>query len=426
MMRDLSLGIDLGTSGIRSAVIDATGAVLAMARGSYGAQDPDAVDATRWWAGVEDCVTQQIAALRQTDIDPARIARIGVDGTSGTMVITARDLRPVTRALMYNTGGFVAEAARIAVHAPDPHITRGTASALARALHLQAEDRDQDGVHLLHQADFIAAKLMGQGGFSDHNNALKTGYDPAREVWPDWFDALGLRTSLLPKVLPAGAPVQAISGAVAARLGLSSEVMIHVGTTDSIAAFLAAAPLRLGMAVTSLGTTLAIKLLSPHRIDAPEVGLYSHRLGDGWLIGGASNTGGGVLLKSFTPDQLVSLSQQIDAATASDLDYYPLSKPGERFPINDPDFPPRLMPRPDDDAAYLHGMLEGIARIERRCYEAMVARGAVWPAAVYTAGGGASNPTWTAIRERVLGVPLVAAAHSEAAVGTARLIQARF
>ncbi|GAB5447658.1 FGGY-family carbohydrate kinase [Gymnodinialimonas sp.] len=423
-MSDLSLGIDLGTSGIRSAVIDRAGKVVSMARGSYGVQNPDAVDANLWWTGVEKCLTNQIAALRTEGIAPTRIKRIGLDGTSGSMVLTAADLRPVTRALMYNSGGFEQEAARIAALAPDPHITRGTSSALARALRLQAEDTRREARHLLHQADFIAAKLMGQGGFSDHNNALKTGYDPALDAWPEWYGALGLRQDLLPNVPPAGAPARPISAEVAARFGLPSDAIIHVGTTDSIAAFLAAAPLRLGMAVTSLGTTLAIKLLSPHRIDAPEIGLYSHRLGDGWLVGGASNTGGGVLLQDFDASQLAELSERIDPATETPLDYYPLSKPGERFPINDPSQPPRMTPRPADDAAYLHGLLEGIARIERQCYDAMVARGATWPDAVFTAGGGASNPTWTAIRERVLGMPLAPAQHSEAAVGTARLVQA--
>lgn len=37
------------------------------------------------------------------------------------------------------------------------------------------------------------------------------------------------------------------------------------------------------------------------------------------------------------------------------LDYYPLLRPGERFPVNDPGLPPRLTPRPEDDAVFLQG-----------------------------------------------------------------------
>ena len=75
-------------------------------------------------------------------------------------------------------------------------------------------------------------------------------------------------------------------------LGLSDHVQVNAGTTDSIAAFLAAAPLEPGVAVTSLGSTLAIKMLSPKRVEDPALGLYSHRVGDVWLVGGALVLGG--------------------------------------------------------------------------------------------------------------------------------------
>lgn len=58
---------------------------------------------------------------------------------------------------------------------------------------------------------------------------------------------------------------------------------------DSIAAFLAVGidPSELGAAVTSLGSTLAVKLLSDSRVDDAAYGVYSHRLGDTWLVGAA-------------------------------------------------------------------------------------------------------------------------------------------
>jgi sugar (pentulose or hexulose) kinase len=422
MTTGLSLGIDLGTSGIRSAVLDADGNVVSMARGNYGATDPEKINANVWWRGVEDCLTAQITNLKSSGIDPSDIKRIGVDGTSGSMVLTDVALRPVTRALMYNSGGFTSHAAAIATKAPDPHITRGTNSAAARALQLMSEVTAGQAAHLLHQADFIAAKFMGRGGYSDHNNALKTGFDPESDDWPDWFETVGLLRRILPKVLPAGAAVQSIAPQVATKFGLARDVIIHVGTTDSIAAFLAAAPLQIGAAVTSLGTTLAVKLLSDQRIDAPETGLYSHRVGAGWLIGGASNTGGGVLRSLFSVAQIEELSASIDPAVVSDLDYYPLTSNGERFPINDPELAPRMTPRPTDDAAYLHGLFESIARIEAQCYAEMVKRGAPNPSPLFTAGGGAANAVWTSIRSRVLGTDIKSATHSEAAVGTARLI----
>jgi sugar (pentulose or hexulose) kinase len=56
--------------------------------------------------------------------------------------------------------------------------------------------------------------------------------------------------------------------------------MVCAGTTDSIAAFVAAGVSQPGEAVTSLGSTLAVKLLSQQRVDDAAYGVYSHKLGE--------------------------------------------------------------------------------------------------------------------------------------------------
>lgn len=422
-MSGLALGIDLGTSGVRSAVLDASGTVLAQARADYGPGPDDYRNPDGWWRATIACVTAQMAELARTGHKATDITRIGVDGTSGSLVLTDDTLLPVTRALMYNDSGFTRQAAQIAAHAPRAHVANGAGSALARALALLGEDTATKAAHLLHQADFIAARLMGKGGMTDYNNALKTGLDPATGAWPDWMDRLPLPMQLLPLAHAPGAPLAPVSPDTAQRFGLSRAAMVHAGTTDSIAAFLACAHQIPGAAVTSLGTTLAVKLFSHNRIDAPEMGLYAHRIGNGWLVGGASNTGGGVLKAHFSVEELRALSRRIDPETETLLDYYPLLEPGERFPINDPTHAPRLDPRPSSAADFLHGMLEGIARIEKRAYDVMAEMGAGYPIKVVTAGGGAMNQTWTRIRARVLGVSVDTAETPEASVGTARLVQ---
>lgn len=416
-MTDLFLGIDLGTSGIRCAVVDADCKPVAMTRSTY----PDDT-ADGWWLAVEAGLH---ALAGEIGADMARIRAVAVDGTSGTMVLVDSTLTPVTPPLMYNSSGFIDEATRIAVHAPAGHITQGQSSALGRMLRLQSFDPDNRATHMSHQADFIAAKLMGHAGNSDENNSLKTGFDLEAGTWPDWFADTGVRMGLLPQVHTVGDVMGRVDDDVAARFGLNTMVQVRAGTTDSIAAFLASGVDQVGEAVSSLGTTLAIKMLSDVRVDDPARGIYSHRLGDKWLVGGASNTGGGVLLSHFNGDELATLSSQIDPEKTSDLDYYPLSKPGERFPVNDPALPPRLTPRPDSDVQFLHGMLEGIARIEQQCYAALSDLGAPDVTVIHTAGGGAQNDVWTAIRARVSGKPIKVAPNAEAAFGVANLCAVR-
>jgi sugar (pentulose or hexulose) kinase len=105
------------------------------------------------------------------------------------------------------------------------------------------------------------------------------------------------------------------------------------GTTDSIAAFIAARASKPGQAVSSLGSTLAIKLLSTSPVDDASFGVYSHRLGDMWLVGGASNVGCAVLRQEkFSGAELAELSARIDPAhdPPAAVGFYPLTKRGTK------------------------------------------------------------------------------------------------
>jgi len=201
---------------------------------------------------------------------------------------------------------------------------------------------------------------------------------------------------------------------------------VKAGTTDSIAAFLASGADSPGTAVTSLGSTLAVKLLSTVPVSDDSRGIYSHRLGDTWLVGGASNVGCAVFRHlSFSDQDLQELSAGIDPASDSPYaqKFYPLIKPGERFPVSDPNKQPALEPCPPaiSRQEFLHGILQSIAGIEQQGYAALQSMGASPLQKVLTAGGGSRNDVWSRMRERLLGVPVTRAANADAAFGAARL-----
>lgn len=251
-------------------------------------------------------------------------------------------------------------------------------------------------------------------------SVLQVGYDPEVDSYPSWLVSQPYY-HLLPSVVAPGTPIACLKEEIGNKYGFQKDCVVCSGTTDSIAAFLAARATQPGKAVTSLGSTLAIKLLSNTRIEDSRFGVYSHRLDDKWLVGGASNTGGAILRQLFTDDQLDKLSEQINPSQPSLLDYYPLPKAGERFPVADPNLAPRLLPRPENDVEFLHGILESIARIEAKAYGLLKELGATQVDEVFTAGGGAKNEKWIKIRERVIGLPVSRANQTEAAYGAALL-----
>ncbi|MGB5869837.1 MAG: FGGY-family carbohydrate kinase, partial [Albidovulum sp.] len=248
----------------------------------------------------------------------------------------------------------------------------------------------------------------------------KTGYDPVAGAWPDWVAKI-----IDPALLPAiHAPGTAVGRVGKNDFGLQPDCAVVAGTTDGCASFLATGASGAGDGVSALGTTLTIKLLSDQPLFAPQFGIYSHKVLGLWLAGGASNTGGNVLVSEFPGADLAALSADIDPETDTDLGYYPLSRPGERFPINDPDLAPRMGPRPALDADHLKAIFEGIAAIEALAYSRLADLGGPPLRSVRTVGGGAGNPKWTRIRERRLGVPMCEPLSGEAAYGTALLARA--
>ncbi len=164
-----------------------------------------------------------------------------------------------------------------------------------------------------------------------------------------------------------------------------------------------------------------VKQLADRPLFDPASGVYSHRLGELWLPGGASNSGGAALARFFDVETIERLSAALQPDQPTGLDYYPLPDAGERFPVNDPAKPSITDPRPADDAVFLQGLLEGIAAIELLAYQSLYRLGAPPLRRLRTVGGGASNPAWTAIRKRRLGVELLDADNTEAAFGAARL-----
>ena len=407
------LGIDFGTSGARSCVIDAEGAIVAEDRRDFGTLE-EYERAGIWREALWDLVASLPPAIR------SQLSDIALDGTSGTVLACDEELSPRHPPLLYNDDRAVEEAALIKKTATPGHPAAAVTSGLAKVLWLKKRLGITGARLYVNQADWLSGLLTGRVGMTDYHNALKMGLDLDDLKWPAWVEYLA-DIDYLPVPVAPGARLATVSRPRARYLGVNPGCMVHAGTTDSIAAFLAAGVSASGDAVTSLGSTLVLKLLSDTRVESAEHGVYSHWFGDRWLAGGASNAGGAVLRHFFDDRTLAALSEKIDPDLASPLDYVPLPKTGERFPVNDPALAPRLAPRPADDAEFLHGLLESLARIEARGYALLADLGATPIGRVETAGGGAKNTAWTRIRQRLLAVPVARAAHTEAAYGSALL-----
>lgn len=417
------LGIDVGTSGIRAIIIDQQQNVLATSMHSMPAPiqaQPLHYEqaASVWWQTL-----QAVLSDLSAQFDFKQIKTISLDATSGTVLLIDQKGAPLTNALMYNDQRAIQFAEKIKRLAPADSPACSTSSGLAKALWLLDKQAQPEQAAIAHQADWLIGKLSQRYQHSDSNNALKTGYDPVLKQWPNWLEKLGINKNQLPKVKDAGCLLFPLDKKIIQQFGFNKQTQLVSGTTDSTAALLATGANKLGDAVTSLGSTLVLKIISAKPIFANNAGIYSQPYGKYWLVGGASNSGGAVLRHYFSDKQMQKLEAQLKPNKPTGLNYYPLLQAGERFPINNPQQAPCLTPRPKNDSVFFQALLEGISEIEKLGYQKLQQLGAATATRLFSVGGGTINKSWQTIRQQKLNIPTQAVLNPHAAFGAALLAQ---
>ena len=401
----LVLGIDLGTSGVRIAVIDSNCALLQTESAPY---QIGLVNPFDW----RDRCCALIGRLKPDYRH--RLKAIAADGTSGTLLACDQQGLPLAEALPYSLAcPHVLDQLRDL--SPQGGPASSASGSLARALHLV--EQHQAPLLLRHQADWISGWLLDDWSYGEEGNNLRLGWDLNKQSWPDsfirqpWWEAL-------PEIRASGSVFGPVSPQRAKDLDLPEDLLVVAGTTDSNAAVLTA-DAEDDEGITVLGSTLVLKRFTDQPL-APWPGTSNHRVGGRWLCGGASNAGAAVLKQLFPDIDLAELSRQIDPDQISGLQLRPLPRCGERFPVDDPQLEPILTPRPVSDSLYLHGLLEGLTTIEQAGWQRLTSLGADPPKKIVTLGGGARNPQWRRLRERQLCVP-IRSCNSPPAAGVARL-----
>ncbi|MFM7372422.1 MAG: FGGY family carbohydrate kinase, partial [Sphaerospermopsis kisseleviana] len=267
------LGIDFGTSGARAIVIDEEARIVSQKRYPWA-------NVTNWVNCWKDALWGLIEGISQEW--RREIGAIAINGTSSTILLTDAAGQPVDAPLLYNDPRGSMMLKDLSSIAPPNHTVLSATSSLAKLLWMQQLPTFNQARYLLHQADWLAFLLHGKLGISDYHNALKLGYDVEKLQYPEWLEKMQIPV-FLPQVLAPGTPISEITPEIAAKFGFRRDCLVCTGTTDSIAAFLASGAKLPGEAVTSLGSTLVLKLLSRTRVEDARYGIYSHRLGDLWL-----------------------------------------------------------------------------------------------------------------------------------------------
>ena len=276
MSGSLLLACDLGTSGLKLALVDAGATpsggrrVRATATHPYGTrfsgegwaeQDPD-----DWLSAFEAA----FATLRETQ-DLARLCGIAFTGQMSAALPVDHDGQSLRPALIWSDQRAVHEAADAARHLDPAAFHRRTGCPLTAActaprlawLARHEPETMARAALVLQPKDWLITRLGGRPGI-DASDASATGlYDIERGEWAaDLFAAFGIPFRLAPPLRAATSLAGAARGALAARLGLRAGLPLIAGGGDGPTSAVGAGIGAGGPAYLSLGTSAWVSMLA--------------------------------------------------------------------------------------------------------------------------------------------------------------------
>jgi xylulokinase len=287
------LGIDIGTTGVRAAIVDGAGRRVADAGIPCPPHTPREghveADAEAWWAAV----LSVLARLVDSGVSLARVDAVGVTGQAPTAVLVDGEGRSQRPAVLWLDVRAADEARAI-----DEALGPGRAEAIgANRVHpyflgpklawLAKHDPDalRAARHVLQSHAFVAMRLTGEAA-CDRSTAMLCAplFDVHAGGWStEGSAAVGVDLPLLPRVVRAHDVLGAVTRDAAAATGLRAGTPVVAGGGDFAASALAAGVVEEGRACAMLGT--AGNLLLPRRSPGLDSRLIqSHHVGvDRWL-----------------------------------------------------------------------------------------------------------------------------------------------
>lgn len=281
-MNKLYLAIDVGTGGIRSALVDSNGKILALSHKEHEQMVPQHGWSEQrpadWWSGTKETIRDVLTRVHGS---AERIVAIGACGQMhGSVLID--DAGQLTReaALLWNdkrtlgnVQGFEAKHSSDKYH----HLSANMPAPAWPAFKLMwiAENDPEsltNAATLLMPKDYINYKLTGRRAQDWTEASMSFLMDAATSDWSDELVRLtGIRRNLLPPIMDPKSVLGGLNQDVADQVGLQSGIPVIVGCGDYPMALLGSGVCEPGMASDVTGTSTIITVLHNKPNIDPEV-----------------------------------------------------------------------------------------------------------------------------------------------------------
>jgi xylulokinase len=290
MAKDILIGIDIGSSNVKTVVFNQAFDVLASETQEYTTILPQPgwseYRPDQWW----ECVRATLArALKKGDVNPARIAGIGLSGLGCCPVPMDETGKVIYNGIPWsdqraqNEVQFLMDNCREMIFEK----CKNTPTTLNATTHLMwIKNQRPDIYRRIHKytepSGFLGQRFTGEYTM-DYGlaSSLDFGFDTKTLDWDDeLINAMGLDKRLFPRLHPNTEPLGVVSAKAAAETGVPEGVPVFAGGVDLLAAALAAGAVHPGQGFYSMGSGANMMAITDNQeIASPYLISFIHPVG---------------------------------------------------------------------------------------------------------------------------------------------------
>jgi xylulokinase len=409
--RQLLIGIDVGSSGVRVELYDEEGNLIAVGRSSIARQD-----VKEWIEALRKAMPHIVKECMDCE------KHVSIDSTSGTFIAIDKHGEALYGPVMYYEKKI--EVFEGVKNLPEIQelakrgITTDAASPYIKILYMKRTLKElyNNVYKFVPAATWLLYKLCYSKGEewsdvkTDYTNALKFGLDITTTP-PTWFkplfDALEIDLDKLPGLAPSGEFICKAKSELAEELGLKN-ASVYQGMTDGNAAALAGGALDKGDVNIYTGSTTVPKVSVDKIVIHPALYYHIHPL-NGYLAGSATGFTGAYLswfaekVLGLTIEEALRYAEVVEAGT--EYLFFPY---GDRGPFYDSALTPALVnivmyeqPREVVIGRVLRSIVLGIALLENSYLRLFEKAFNMRIMDVNLTGGGSRSRFWNRLRASI-------------------------
>ncbi|MDR3576537.1 MAG: xylulokinase [Anaerolineaceae bacterium] len=434
------MGIDLGTSGTKTVIVDVEGNLLANALYDYSINAPQPgwaeQNSETWYRAALTTMSQ---ALRQSGLAAESIVAISLGGQMHTTVCLDKKGKALRPAILWADQRSRQQVDQVYRQLGTEKLYAWTGNPLATGFMLASwlwlrenePDLCRSTATLLLPKDYLRYRLTGVLGSEPSDAASTLLFDPVHWKWSEpLLSALQIDPGLLPDIHDSWEIAGGLLSEVAEATGLRSGTPVIYGGSDQALQSLAQGVIEPGLISCTIGTggQLFSSTLKPLPDPALRIHFFCHVLPQVWHLE-AATLAAGLSLKWLRDNvvtgqdyqSLANMASQI-AAGAEGLLFLPYLA-GERTPLMDPNARAAFvgLTLRHDRRHMARAVMEGVVFGLRQGLDLMIEMGTPLER-ILASGGATRHPLWLQLQADIFQRPVYASSTQEATARGAALL----